>query len=254
MKKIIKIFSVIPIVLFLTLCIYITSNRSTPILMYHSIDKDKTGNFFVSPLVFYKQMKFIKDKGFTVIGFSDYCRLITTGKKPPRKSLVITFDDGYKNNFQAIKILTEFNFPATIFVIPANLNNYECFSHQDIIDLLKTTPVKIGSHSLTHAYLPEATDIQLEKEIKNSKIVLENFFPAEINIFSYPKGGFNDKILKTVEEAGYLCACTTNRGFSKKLNRFALRRIKITNHDLDLKLWIKLSGFYNVFRKPKKPY
>lgn len=254
MKKIIKIFGVILIVFFLALGIYIAANRSTPILMYHAIKDNESTNFFVSPGVFYQQMKFIKDKGYTVIDLSDYCRLISAGEKSPRKSLVITFDDGYKNNLEAIKILSEFNFPATIFVIPASINNYECFSYQDITDLLKTTPVKIGSHSLTHAYLPEVTDTQLEEEIKNSKIVLENFFPAEINIFSYPKGGFNEKILKTVKEAGYLCACATNRGFSKKLNRFALRRIKMTNHDLNLNLWVKLSGFYNVFRKLEKPY
>lgn len=254
MKKIIKIFSVIFIVLFIVLGIYIVSNRSTPILMYHAIEKDKSGNFFVSPQVFYEQMKFIKDHGYRVLDLADYCRLITEKKKLPRKSLVITFDDGYKNNLEAIKILSHFNFPATIFIVSANINIEECLSYQDITSFLKTTPVKIGSHSLTHEYLPEVDDTQLAKEIKNSKIVLENFFSTEIKTFSYPKGGFNEKALKTVKEAGYLCACTTNRGFSKKLNPFALRRIKMTNHDLNLNLSTKLSGFYNVFRNPKKTY
>lgn len=249
-----KIISGLIIILLIAFGIYLTANYSTPILMYHAIEKDKSGNFFVSPQVFYEQMKFIKDHRCRVLDLTDYCRLITEKKKLPRKSLVITFDDGYKSNLEAIKILSDFNFPATIFIVSANINIDECLSYPEITSFLKTTPVKIGSHTLTHEYLPEVDDIQLEKEIKNSKIVLENFFSTEIKTFAYPKGGFNEKVLKTVKEAGYLCACTTNRGFSKKLNPFALRRIKMTNRDLNLNLWAKLSGFYNVFKNPKKTY
>jgi len=38
------------------------------------------------------------------------------------------------------------------------------------------------------------------------------------------------------------------------LDRFSLRRIKITDRDLGFRLWIKLTGFYNIFKKLKKPY
>jgi len=68
-------------------------------------------------------------------------------------------------------------------------------------------------------------------------------FSKNVELISYPIGGFSKEILNDVEEAGYLCACATNRGFSRQLDRFALRRIKITNRDLDFRLWAKLSGF-----------
>ena len=83
---------------------------------------------------------------------------------------------------------------------------------------------------------------------------LEELFLKDIKTISYPVGGFDKRVLKEVENSDYLCGCTTNRGFSKKLDRFALRRIKITNRDLGLRLWAKLSGFYNIFKKVKKPY
>jgi hypothetical protein len=60
--------------------------------------------------------------------------------------------------------------------------------------------------------------------------------------------------LREVKEAGFLCACTTNRGYSGNVDRFALRRIKITNRDKGFSLWIKLSGFYDMFKKVRKPY
>ncbi|MCK5494177.1 MAG: hypothetical protein KAJ14_13790, partial [Candidatus Omnitrophica bacterium] len=92
------------------------------------------------------------------------------------------------------------------------------------------------------------------KEIFESKQKLSNLFEQDINIISYPIGGFNKAVLEEVENSGYLCACSTNRGFSKSIDRFSLRRIKITDRDLGLRLKVKLSGFYNVFRKVRNPF
>ncbi|MBU2265747.1 MAG: hypothetical protein KJ977_01780, partial [Candidatus Omnitrophica bacterium] len=108
--------------------------------------------------------------------------------------------------------------------------------------------------TITEAYLPGLKGRELSYEVGNSKIVLENLFSRNVETMSYTMGGYDQETLKEVEASGYLCACTTNRGLSKNLDRFALRRIKITNRDLGINLWAKLSGFYNALRKPKKPY
>ena len=79
-------------------------------------------------------------------------------------------------------------------------------------------------------------------------------FGVKIKTFSYPVGGYTPQTVEDVKEAGYLCACTTNRGTSKELNRYALRRIKVTGRDKKFKLWAKLSGFYNIFKRVKDPY
>jgi hypothetical protein len=102
--------------------------------------------------------------------------------------------------------------------------------------------------------LPDADNNKLKQEIFASKQKLQKLFLQEIETIAYPSGGFNKKVIEEVREANYLCGCTTNRGFSGKLNKFALRRIKITNRDLGLRFWSKLSGFYNVFRKVKRPH
>jgi len=253
--KKVKIGLAVITVLVFSFFIYLNKNYQVPILMYHSLDESKVGSYAaVEPDVFYNQMKFIKKFGYKVISLPEYCSLLKTKELIPHDLVVITFDDGYRDNLYGIEVLKEFNYPATIFIIANKIGLKEYLLKEDIKEFLETTKVGIGSHTLNEAYLPDTEAKQLKKEIFESKTALEKVFKREIDTFSYSIGGFTEEILGLVKEADYLCACTTNRGFSRKLDQFALRRIKITNRDLGFRLWAKLSGFYNIFKKPKKPY
>ncbi|MCK9572898.1 MAG: polysaccharide deacetylase family protein [Candidatus Omnitrophica bacterium] len=234
---------------------YLYINYTTPILMYHSFDQSRLKDFaVVSNANFYKQMKFIKEKGYKVISLNDYCRLLKYKKPIPRNLVVLTIDDGYKDNLDALKILKEFDFPATLFLIVDRIGKPGFLSEGDIRSNLSGTKITIGSHTLTHPDLSKISDDELKKEISDSKSVLERKFKTKIDAIAYPGGAYDKRAIKEVENSGYLCACATNRGFSRKLNRFSLRRIKATNRDTKFSLWSKLSGFYNVFKKVKKPY
>ena len=256
MKKL-SIFLLVVLLLFGSFWVYLNQNYATPILMYHSLDKAKVKTYAaVDPVVFRQQMEFIKAGGYRVISLVEYCRLLKVGKSIPQNLVVITFDDGYKDNLKAIEVLKELGYPVTIFVIAKEIGRDGFLSREDIVSFLADEEIRvnIGSHTLTHAYLPDQERLAMKREISQSKSLLEENFSQDVETFSYPIGGFTKEALSDVEKAGYLCACATNRGFSRKLNRFALRRIKITNRDLGFKLWAKLSGFYNSFRKLKKPY
>ena len=256
MKKL-TLFFLVAALLLGSFWIYLNQNYATPILMYHSLDKGRVETYAAVDLeVFRKQMEFIKARDCKVVLLSEYCRLLKDGEPIPRNLVVITFDDGYKDNLKIAEVLKEFGYPVTIFVIAKEIGEDGFLSRKDIVSLLadKEVKVNIGSHTLTHAYLPDQERLAMKREISQSKSLLEEIFSQDVEVFSYPIGGFTKEALSDVEEAGYLCACATNRGFFRKLNRFALRRIKITNRDLGFKLWAKLSGFYNSFRKPKNPY
>ncbi len=234
---------------------YLYLNHQAPILMYHAIDGNRTESHnVVSPQTFKRQMEFIKNKGYQVVSLDDYCRLLEENKPIPRNLVIITFDDGYKDNLEATRIINELGFGATIFLVVNNVGKAGYLNKKDIKWIIENTETTIGSHTLAHSYLPDLDDESLEKEVKLSKEKLERIFGVEITALSYPTGGFDERTLKEVKDAGYSCACTTNRGFSKKLNLYALRRVKITEGDNSFKLWAKLSGFYNIFKKPKKPY
>ncbi len=254
MKKLV-IFLLLPAALFSSFRIYLNQNYTTPILMYHSLDKARVETYAaVDPEVFQQQMEFIRTGGHKVISLRRYCQLLKSSQPIPRNLVVITFDDGYKDNLKAIKILNEFDYPAIFFLIADRIGEEGYLSKEDIRSLIKSSGGSIGSHTLTHAYLPDQGIARMQREVFQSKKLLEEYFPQNIKVISYPIGGFNQTLLDEVQRAGYLCACTTNRGFSREVEPFALRRIKVTNRDLGFRLWAKLSGFYNVFRKPKKPY
>lgn len=256
MKKI-KVFILLIVLIVGSFLIYINQNYATPILMYHSIDKDRVDTYSaVSSINFRKQMEFIKDHNYEVVSLFDYCSLLKEDKTIPHNLVIITFDDGYKDNVKAIEILKKYDYPVTLFIIAKEIGKEGFLSAEDIKSSLldKEITVDVGSHTLSHAYLPDQDRSTIKKEIFESKKILEDDFSKKVEIISYPIGGFNREVLKDVKEAGYLCACATNRGFSRKLDRFALRRIKVTNRDLGFRLWAKLSGFYNAFRKPKSPY
>lgn len=255
MKKIIKIIASLSVLFFLGFYSYLYTHQSTPILMYHSFDRTRINNYAaVSIEKFYHQMEFIKNGKYTVINLSDYCKLLRDNKPVPRNLVTITIDDGYKDNLPAFKILKQFDFSATVFLTTKNIGEPGFLSQEEIISALDSNTINIGSHTNTHPDLSKITKESIKKELADSKSRLEKMLNTKVEIFAYPGGAFNEEALSEVKEAGYVCACATNRGFSQDINRFALRRIKVTDKDNDFTLWAKLSGYYNVFKKPKKPY
>ncbi|MCM8773417.1 MAG: polysaccharide deacetylase family protein [Candidatus Omnitrophica bacterium] len=233
--------------------LFFTPLYTVPIITYHAIPTNFADTSFKVTLTrFYRQMEFIKNKGYKVISLSDYCQLLRRKEKLPKNLVVITFDDGYKDNLWAVNILKQFNFPATIFLIPNKIDKKNYLSSKDIEWFLNNTKVKIGSHTLTHSYLPQLDDASLIREIKDSKEILEKKFRVNVDTIAYPLGGFDHRVLKTVEGCGYICGVTTNRGLSKNDNIYALKRIKISERDLGIRLWAKLSGFYSVFKRSPK--
>lgn len=236
-------------------CFYLYNNYTTPILMYHSFDKDRVDSYAaVAPQVFAEQMNFIKREGLKVISLEEYCRALNKSGKPVRNAVVLTFDDGYKDNLNILDTLKKFDYPVTIFIIADRIGREGYLTKTDIEYMLSDYRVDIGSHTLSHAYLPDLDLRASANQIEKSKLKLQELFGRPIILFSYPIGGFTGQVLRQVKKSNYLCACTTNRGFSRDLDRFTLRRIKISNRDKGIRLWAKLSGFYNIFKKPKDPY
>ncbi len=255
MKKILSYIFITLITVILIFFIVLGLNHQTPILMYHSLDKTRVETYAAVDLeIFKRQLDFIRKNQYQPITLSRYCQMLKNNKPISSKHIVITFDDGYQDNLEGIKLLNKQNMPATIFIIGKNIGQDGYLSKKQIKYFLKNSKVEIGSHTLTHRYLPDLTNPEIKTEVFQSKKYFEDLFNTKVETISYPIGGFDKRVLKTVKDSDYLCACTTNRGFSKKQDRFALRRIKISNDDLGIKLWAKISGFYNFFKRVKEPH
>jgi len=225
-----------------------------PILKYHRIAAScfEASLLCVSTQSFSRQMDFISHHRYKVISLEELINALSKKQTLPHNAVVITFDDGSEDIYRnAFVVLKKNRFPATVFVI-TDLVGKEGFLSWEQLRQMQGQGIDIASHTKTHAYLPDISDEQrLWKEIFESKKELENKMGREISLFSYPVGGYNAKVIDFVKRAGYIAACTSNKGrYHLKPDIFALRRIKMTEHsDNPLAMWIKLSGIYNLFRR-----
>lgn len=249
----------LPVICFI---FWVYPKYTTPILMYHNIDYGE-GSFYVSPENFARQMGYIRNKGYQVITLDRLVNNINYGKKPLRNAVVITFDDGYRNNFEyAYPLLKKFNFPATIFLATDFIGRYfesrgNEFMKWDEAILMSKNGISFGAHTKSHLELGNVEDEALAfEEIYGSKKIIEEKIGMPVDYFCYPSGSFNERIKELVAQAGYKGACTTNRGFIKyNRDAYELKRIKVTNSDMHkpFSFWAKLSGYYMLFKRGKKP-
>ncbi|OGX24947.1 MAG: hypothetical protein A2787_01165 [Omnitrophica WOR_2 bacterium RIFCSPHIGHO2_01_FULL_48_9] len=236
-----------------------TSQRYVvPIVMYHSIQDTAQlqlqNAVTTSPKFFRYHLDFLKKNKYNVITVDELVSGIQAGKHFPRRTVVITFDDGFLDNYtQAFPILKEYRYPAAMFVIAKYIGKKEHVRWNQVVEMVQSGLITIGSHSYTHAYLPEIPPEQQSEEIVKSKEVLEARIGRPVDYFTYPVGGFNAQISELTAQAGYKGAFTTNRGYNRyNKNVYALKRIRLSDKDnSDTILWFKLSGFYNLFRSEK---
>jgi peptidoglycan/xylan/chitin deacetylase (PgdA/CDA1 family) len=149
-------------------------------------------------------------------------------------SIVITFDDGYKSFYDiAYPILKQYQLPATCFLVTTKVNgNDDLFMHWDEVkEITRHGLITIGSHTISHKSLSAVDDLQLENEIRESKILIENNLKIPIHYFSYPYGtprDIDERCFQALANSGYKLSCTSINGVnSRNTTRLRLRRTKI---------------------------
>jgi len=197
-------------------------------------------------------MDLIARHHYKVMPLEDIVEALSQNKPILRKTIAISFDDGFEDIYEnAFSILKYYHFPATIFMASSFIGTKGYLTLGQLKEMQKYG-IDVASHTRTHFYLPEANQEELRKEIFGSKVDLENKLGTVINLFCYPAGGRNVAIMGLVKNAGYMGACVSNKaGPINKSNLFEIRRIKMgEDSDSPFIMWAKLSGFYNLFRKP----
>lgn len=208
-----------------------------PILMYHHVgelppDADAVRkSLTVSQDNFEAQMKFLADQGYTTIHLAEVMNHLQTGAPLPDKPIVLTFDDGYDDNYTNVfPTLKDHGFVGTFFVIGAPLDygspGYMRWEH---IYEMYENGMEIGNHSLTHRYnLGTTRNSVQDVEIKNAHQLMVDHLPNWTPIFSYPSGSYNQYSLNVLQELGYVAAVTTKQGtYQTNAQPYEMRRIRI---------------------------
>ncbi|MDD5107946.1 MAG: polysaccharide deacetylase family protein [Candidatus Omnitrophica bacterium] len=252
-KKLIVVFFLAITVAFL---IWLRGQYILPIVMYHSVTPEARveNRLQVSDTLFKRQMEFLKSHHYNVVSLEDAGRMIKEHGKVPAKTIAITFDDGYEDNYiYAYPVLKKLKIPATIFVIVNRIKvgpGKDILSWDQIKEMQASGLITFGSHTLDHAYLPEVkSEEELRRQIFESKKTLEEKLGVPINTFCYPAGRFDAHVRDLVAQAGYKLAVATGLGkrFSNQ-DVYLIKRVRISETDNLFDFWVKTSGYYNSFR------
>lgn len=210
-------------------------------LMYHSVTngflKEDYYQVTVPKEIFAEQMSFLYENSYHVLSCEEIVNILGEGKRIPERAVCITFDDGLKNILtNALPILEKYHFKATSFLtVDFVTRNQNFLSWDDIKSLFKSGIFSFGSHSFSHKKLIKLGLGELDKEIGESKKILEDRLGIPINLFAYPfgcYGSFDKRTKNSIQAHGYRAAFSTIAGFNTfETDLFEIKRTRISWYD-----------------------
>ena len=182
--------------------IALQDHRAAPILTYHSLDESGSVTS-VRPRCFCEHMHSLAKRGFVGISLSDLLDGWDGLGKLPGRPVVLTFDDGFANLLEhAVPVLSGLNFRATVFVVTGRCGQTNDWPDQipgiprlpllswSELTQLEAAGFEVGAHSVTHRPLTEIPAADAEREIVESKTMIEDQLGQPVQSFAYPFGLF----------------------------------------------------------------
>lgn len=218
-------------VIFLAVIFILPEPEGFPILEYHTITENPepiSEVYNVTPSDFAAQLDYLQEKGYTTITLQDFMRVVHGKGELPEKPIVLTFDDGYEDNYtEMLPILEAHNMKAVVYVITNEIGKPGYLSLEQIKDMQKRG-IEIGSHTADHLPLNTMDNELRLHEIRNSKIFLEWSGLETIYSFSYPNGAYTPEVIEMLKQEKYLTAVTGDTGLNNlKTDPYLLRRVHI---------------------------
>ena len=244
------------------------------ILTYHRVcSADPHCNrptFNVTPQRMRTQLQGLVRRGWQAWPLSRVLQHGRDGVPVPRRTFVVTFDDGYANNvLQALPILAELHIPATIFLATAYLDGREPFPFDDWTfagregssrdqwvpltrsqcrDAQSTGLFELGCHTHTHQVFRDRPDA-FRADLQQSILVLERDFGIEQPTFSFPYGIADDDLVEQARRSGVSCGLTTAPQLADCAgDPFQWGRFHVSQSDTATSLAVKLDGWFDVLR------
>jgi peptidoglycan/xylan/chitin deacetylase (PgdA/CDA1 family) len=206
-----------------------------PIVMYHRVGAEPSGSAMTDALTvptaeFAAQMEWLRRAGYRAIGPQRLLDALQRGAPLPRRPIVITFDDGYRDVlWNAAPILHRLHMPATAYVITARISGADpSFLTWRMLRQLERYGFAIGSHTEHHVELTTVPRLVAFQELVRSRVVLERGLHRPVRWLSYPAGRFDPAVVAMARTAGYRLAVTTRPGVLQDAARpLELHRIEV---------------------------
>jgi peptidoglycan/xylan/chitin deacetylase (PgdA/CDA1 family) len=235
-----------------------------PILMYHSVSDNLFGKSHAyyqintSPHIFAQQMKWLHNDGYQTLTLGQL-RLALEGRVIPPKTVVITFDDGYRDFYiDAFPSLRRYGFTASVFLAtgriqdtPARIEGVDYMTWREVCEL-HAAGIEFGSHTVSHPDLRSLGPEEIDYEVCFSKDTIEDHLGAAVRSFAYPFAFPEEdhSFLRFLEDLlknhGFDSGVSTVLGRADSNDsRFFLPRLPVNSWDDYLLFRAKLEGGYD---------
>jgi peptidoglycan/xylan/chitin deacetylase (PgdA/CDA1 family) len=190
-----------------------------PILCYHNLAPQSKGRLTLAASQFDQQMRYLKTEGYRVIGLGEFIEWMQGRRQLPKRSVVLTFDDGYRAFREfAYPILKELGFTATLFVYTDYVGAGRNALSWDELKTLQAEGFDVQAHSKTHGDLRRAageTDAQFSRrmqlELAEPLKLFQRYLGRPSERLAYPYGRADDEVVAKTKEVGYVAAFTVRR-------------------------------------------
>jgi peptidoglycan/xylan/chitin deacetylase (PgdA/CDA1 family) len=209
------------------------------VLCYHIVESPQDPRMEVSREAFRQQMRYLAMTGYNVIPLRDLYDYVM-GKKAsiPKNAVVITFDDGWRSTYtEVFPEMKRYGFPFTVFIYPQIIGQTSHAMNWKQVKEMSDAGVDIESHSLSHPFLTRrrhadldqrAYNAWLERELMESKRLLEKATAKPVQFIAYPFGDFDHFLTESVGKAGYEAALTCESGRVRRgSNPLRMRRVVV---------------------------
>jgi peptidoglycan/xylan/chitin deacetylase (PgdA/CDA1 family) len=228
----------------------VVRDAEVPILMYHYISASPSAQdrirygLSVTPEMFEAQLKLLSANGYTTISLRDLYEYLAVGKALPANPIVLTFDDGYLDNYtNAFPILRKYAMTGTFFVLTGPADDGEAaYLTWDMITEMSNAGMDIQLHSREHLDMRNRSFDWLVFQIIGGRQSIEGHTGKPVIFMAYPSGKHDANVVRFLQDNNFWAAVTTASGVSHTLAEPLLwDRVRISGQ-LDLRGFAKMLG------------
>ena len=223
---------------------------NVPILMYHYLssppsDADRyRRDLSVPPELFEQHLAYLKEQGYQTISLDDLTNTLALDRPlpPDTKPIIITFDDGYLDNYQnAFPLLQKYGFTGAFFVVtelaerasagmiaPDGLRYADAYMTWDQLRAMTAAGMDVECHARVHEDLTENDDERLVWQVLGCREMIENNLGRRPRYVAYPSGIYDERVAAMFASDGYWGGITTQQGVEQDSSRpFELKRLRV---------------------------
>jgi len=229
--------------------------QAIPVLTYHRFGTNCKSPLCVPTQIFELQMRYLKGNGYRTITAEELRAFLEYRQSLPKKSVLITMDDGYRSVYSiAYPILKKYGFTAIFFVYTDFVGVSSSAVTWDQLREMKENGCAIGSHTMFHSDLTKKKkgeteaefDARVKKELFGAKEIIDRKLGQDTYILAYPYGRYDQRAIKYTGQAGYKIAMSVKRGGNPFFaDPLSLRRDQILKRDMQ-RFVSRLKTFYHL--------